>query len=205
MSGQLGRVEWSVASRPAAGHTESGDFSCVREAGEAVLLAVGDALGHGTGAAASGRRFLDVLEVDPIPDLPSLFARCDKLFRSDRGAVLTAALLFVKERLIRYLGVGNVQAVIVRARTPGRDWFLVRSGVVGSGVGRLEDRTISIEPGDVLVLATDGIHAAYATAINPLEPIDRIARAVLDAHGRNDDDSLVLAARFHDSPREEAR
>ncbi len=58
----------------------------------------------------------------------------------------------------------------------------------GVAIGRPEARTLPIEPGDVLVLATDGIHAAYASAINPLETIDAIAegrpRRAHDGQGR---------------------
>jgi phosphoserine phosphatase RsbX len=197
MSERLGRVEWSVATRPAAGHVDSGDFTCVRDLGDAVLLVVVDVLGHGPEAAQAAQRFLDLIEADPIGDLPSLFARCDELLRSDRGAVMTAVLVPANESLLHYLGVGNVQAVVVRGDNRAvREWLLIRSGVVGSGVGRLEARTLPILPGDVVVLATDGIHAAYATAINPLEDIDRIAQAVLDTHATGKDDALVLAARL---------
>ena len=196
MSGVLGRVEWSVATRPADGHTDSGDFSCVRDLDDGVLLVVVDVLGHGSGAAKAARRFKDVIEIDPIGDLPSLFARCDALLRSDRGAVMTAVLVGTNEPLIRYLGVGNVHAVVVRGdNRAAREWLLIRSGVLGSGLGPLEARTLPVRSGDVVVLATDGVHAAYASAVNPLETVDRIAQTVLDTHATGKDDALVLAAR----------
>lgn len=197
MSGRLGRVEWSVATRPAEGHADSGDFSCVRDLGDGVLLVVVDVLGHGSDAAKAARRFLDVIEVEPIGDLAALFARCDALLRSDRGAVMTAVLVRTNEPLIRYLGVGNVQAVVVRGDNRAkREWLLIRSGVLGNGIGPLEARTLPVLPGDVVVLATDGVHAAYASSIDPLQTVDRIARAVLDTHATGKDDALVLAARI---------
>ena len=197
MSEMLGRVEWSVATRPADGHADSGDFACVRDLGDAILLVVVDVLGHGSGAAQAARRFLDVIEADPVADLPSLFARCDVMLRSDRGAVMTAVLMRTDEQLIRYLGVGNVQAVVVRGDNRAvREWLLIRSGVLGSGIRQLEARTLPVLAGDVLVLATDGVHAAYAPSIDPLQTVDRIAQVVLDTHATGKDDALVLAARF---------
>jgi negative regulator of sigma-B (phosphoserine phosphatase) len=197
MSEVLGRVEWSVATRPATGHTESGDFVCVRDVDDGVLVVVVDVLGHGSGAAEAARRFLEVIEGDPVGDLSALFARCDMMLRSDRGAVMTAVLLRNDEQLIRYLGVGNVQAVVVRSDNRAvREWLLIRSGVLGSGIPLLEARTLPVLPGDVLVLATDGVHAAYASAIDPLKTVDRIAQDVLDTHATGKDDALVLAARF---------
>jgi serine phosphatase RsbU (regulator of sigma subunit) len=192
----LGGVEWSVATRPKAGHTDSGDFACVRDLDDGVLLVAADVLGHGADAAKAARRFLDVIEVEPIGDLAMLFARCDALLRSDRGAVMTAVLVRPNERIIRYLGVGNVQAVVVRGdNRAAREWLLIRSGVVGNGLGPLEARTLPVLPGDVVVLATDGVHAAYASAIDPLQTVDRIAQTVLDTHATGKDDALVLAAR----------
>ena len=124
------------------------------------------------------------------------FARCDVMLRSDRGAVMTAVLLRADEPLIRYLGVGNVQAVVVRGDNRAvREWLLIRSGVLGSGLGPLEARALAVRPGDVVVLATDGVHAAYASSIDPLQTVDRIAQAVLDTHATGKDDALVLAAR----------
>jgi hypothetical protein len=196
MISELAGVEWSVAARPAEGHAESGDFSCVREVEGGVLLVAVDVLGHGTGAATAARELEHRLEIEPVTDLPGLFARCDAWIRSQRGAVMTAVLVLARERRIRYLGVGNVQAVIVRAANPAaREWLLLRSGVLGNGVGALEARSSTIETGDVVVLATDGIHAAYASAIDPFEPVDAIARTVLERHARPVDDALVLAAR----------
>ena len=197
MSEVVGGVEWSVATRPKDGHTDSGDFACVRDLDGGVLVVVVDVLGHGSDAAKAGRRFLDVIEAEPIDDLSALFARCDALLRSDRGAVMTAVLMRTDEQRIRYLGVGNVQAVVVRGdNRASREWLLIRSGVVGGGLGLLEARTLPVRPGDVVVLATDGIHPAYASAIDPLQSVDRIAQTVLDTHATGKDDALVLAARF---------
>jgi negative regulator of sigma-B (phosphoserine phosphatase) len=196
MSAVLGGVEWSVASRPKDGHIDSGDFACVRELDDGVLLLVVDVLGHGSEAAQAGRRFLDLIEAEPIGELPGLFDRCDALLRSDRGAVMTAVLMHPNEQLVRYLGVGNVQAVVVRAANrAAREWLLIRSGVLGGGLGPLEARTLPVLAGDVVVLATDGIHAAYASSVDPLQTVDRIAQTVLDTHATHKDDALVLAAR----------
>jgi serine phosphatase RsbU (regulator of sigma subunit) len=197
MSDVFGRVEWSVATRPAEGHIDSGDFACVRNLDDGVLLAVVDVLGHGSDAAKAAQRFKDLLEADPIDELPGLFARCDAVLRSDRGAVMTAVLVRTNEELLRYLGVGNVQAVVVRGdHRAAREWLLIRSGMLGSGLGPFESRTLPVRPGDVVVLATDGVHAAYASAIDPLQTVDRIAQAVLDTHATGKDDALVLAARL---------
>ena len=196
MSRRVGRIEWSVAARPASGHAVSGDFATVREVHDGVLVVAVDVLGHGTDAADAAQELRDAIEREPVTDLPALFARCDQLLRSERGAVMTAAVVH-DHGGIHYLGVGNVQAVVVRgANRAARDWFLIRGGVVGNGIGVLDARPLAFGPGDVVVLATDGVHPAYASTIDPLESTDAIAQRVLDAHARPIDDSLVLAARY---------
>ena len=56
--------------------------------------------------------------------------------------------------------------------------------------------TVSVAPGDTLILATDGVNGDFATGLRLFEPPERIAESILArfAHGR--DDALALVARY---------
>jgi hypothetical protein len=58
-------------------------------------------------------------------------------------------------------------------------------------------QTVSIEPGDMLVMATDGIrHAFMEERILQDAPLDAAER-ILTRHARGTDDALVLVVRYN--------
>jgi phosphoserine phosphatase RsbX len=56
--------------------------------------------------------------------------------------------------------------------------------------------TIDVRPGDVLVLATDGIDATFGDSLDTSGPAQAITDRVLAAHWKPSDDALVVAVRY---------
>ena len=59
-----------------------------------------------------------------------------------------------------WLGVGNVEGVLIRAdtrATPAAESVLLRGGVVGYQLPALQASVVPVSRGDLLILATDGI------------------------------------------------
>ena len=151
-------VEWSVAIRALG--SESGDQYLVSRTADGVLVAVVDGLGHGPEAAAVAKAALAALDADPARDLPGRLAHCHERLRDTRGAVLSLAA-FAPGRLT-WLGVGNVDGVLVRAGSRAAEQLLVRSGVVGRRLPSLEVTRLTVARGDTLILATDGVDGQFA-------------------------------------------
>jgi serine/threonine protein phosphatase PrpC len=55
---------------------------------------------------------------------------------------------------------------------------------------------IPIQRRDVLVLATDGLHAEFGDDVNPSEVAQHTAEHLLKRHGKGTDDALVLVAQY---------
>jgi len=53
-----------------------------------------------------------------------------------------------------------------------------------------------VRPGDVLILATDGVEAAFADSIDISGSAQDISERILAVHGKPIDDALVLAVRY---------
>ena len=51
-------------------------------------------------------------------------------------------------------------------------------------------------PGDLLLLATDGVESGFAPRISSREAATRTAQAILDGYNKRTDDALVLVARY---------
>ncbi|HKQ56320.1 MAG TPA: SpoIIE family protein phosphatase [Candidatus Eisenbacteria bacterium] len=191
-------VEWSVASRALELDT-SGDAHIVRADRDRLLLGVVDALGHGPAAAATTDRALAVLERAAFEDLASVVRRCHEELRSTRGAVLTLVWIDRVRDRMSWVAVGDIQGLVRRDRATGMrlDLLIGRGGVVGRHLPPLVAGVAPIAPGDLLVLATDGIRPGYAQWLSRSETTQRVADAIMGGFRTGRDDALVLVARYH--------
>jgi negative regulator of sigma-B (phosphoserine phosphatase) len=184
-------VEWSVAIRALG--SESGDQYLVSRTADGVLVTVVDGLGHGPEAAAVAKAALAALETDPTRDLPARLAHCHACLRDTRGAVLSLAA-FAPGRLT-WLGVGNVDGVLVRAGSRAVEQLLVRSGVVGRRLPSLEVTRLTVARGDTLIVATDGVDGLFTEDVAAFRA-QPTAEHLLVAHGKGTDDALVMIVRY---------
>ena len=191
-------VEWAVASRPMTGAAVSGDAFLVRELPSAAMVAVVDGLGHGSAAAAAAHQALASLrEGDEEP--MAMLERCHEALRSTRGVVLDLVRFDATRDLLTRLGVGTIQGVLLHAdrhADPRQRMLFRQGGVLGRQLPPLRGEVLAVEPGDTLILATDGIHHAFTeglTCAGPLQPkVDRI----LARHWNRTDDGMVVAVRY---------
>jgi len=192
-------IGYAVATATLPGETETGDGHLVRRASYGVLVGVIDGLGHGAEAAAAARVAVATLEHHVEEPLVALVRRCHERLLGTRGVVLSLASFRTADRMMTWIGVGNVEGVLVRAdpRAGATDGsLLLRGGVVGVRVPDLHASVLRVEPGDTLIFATDGIRSDFARTVHRSEPPDRLAEDILARHRKDTDDALVLVARF---------
>lgn len=198
-------IDWSVASRPVSGQSVSGDLHLVKAFGNRVLVAAIDGIGHGGEAAAAARRAVEILANYADEPTISLVKRCHEALLKTRGVVLTIAKLNTAENTMTWLGVGNVEGRLLRAdasASHSSESVLLRGGLVGGQLPALHASVIPVAAGDLLILATDGIHAVFEDGINLNETPKQIAEKILNRHFKGNDDALVLVARYLGAPHE---
>lgn len=186
--------DWGIAGRALEGERASGDRSLVAPRGEGMLFAVVDGLGHGEEAEIAAREALDTIESHVEDDLPSLVERCHRALRRTRGAVM-AVLTIQEDGRLHWTGVGNVTAVVVRKKGGAREHALLLGGVLGMQVPRVSATEVALQPGDAVVLATDGISASFLDDL-VVGPPQRTADHILEHHASDRDDALVLVLRY---------
>ena len=192
-------IEWDVAQLTLKGQKKSGDRYLVKPFANSVLVAVVDGLGHGEEAAAAAKIAVDVLEANNRDNVISLFKRSHEALRKSRGVVMSMALLNGLERTMTWMGVGNVEGLLVRANPDiklQKESLLIRAGVLGGSLPTLDASIIPIMPGDTLVFATDGIRSGFDEAINSHDPPKEIAGNIMSKYSKDSDDALVLVARY---------
>ena len=194
-------IEWGVATLALPGEAQSGDLHLVKPVGAGVLVAVVDGLGHGAEAATAAQAAVAALERHATESPASLIERCHRALKGTRGVVMSVAVLARPERSMTWLGVGNVEGLLLysdgvaRSGSP-RASLVTRGGIVGSELPRLHPVVLPIAPGDMLVFATDGIREGFAEGLPSEAMPQQLADQILARHGKGTDDALVLVARY---------
>ena len=198
--GSIGPIEWATARRPLPGEEVCGDLPiAVDLGGTAALFGVADGLGHGTAAETAALRAEQEVNRNRNEPLDVLLQRCHRGLTDTRGAAITLVRIDFETDTLSWIGIGNVTADVVSKSAAGiqiRASALLSGGIVGYRIPHaLATHQVSINPGDLLVIATDGILEDHVRGIDFATPAMAIAEHILDAYSRESDDALVLTAR----------
>ena len=192
-------VEWSVATKCRRGEAMSGDLAVVNLLPEGALVGAIDGLGHGSEAAHAAGLAGEVVRERPSRNLVVLAERCHSALRGTRGAAISLAFISPSEGTMTWLGVGNVEGRVLSgdpsAMRPKASLAL-GNGIPGHELPSVRTATLDVRPGDLLVLATDGIEAAFGDSLDTSGSTQAITDRILVAHRRPTDDALVVAVRY---------
>jgi hypothetical protein len=193
------RVEWGVATRCRPGEATSGDLAVVRRQAGGALVAGIDGLGHGGEAARAARRAADVVRASTDDDLVRLVECCHRALQGTRGAAISLAFVSPRSGGTRWLGVGNVEGRVLSgdpAAIRPKGSLALGRGVPGHELPAIRAATVDVRPGDVLLLATDGVDASFADSLDVTGSPQAISERVMAEHRRPSDDALVIAVRY---------
>ena len=192
-------IEWGVATAALAGQSQSGDLHLVKFWPDGALVAAVDGLGHGPEAAVAARLAIATLQEHSPQELITLAQRCHEVLKSTRGVALSLASFKFRDRTLTWLGVGNVEGVLLRAdvaANPARETVMLAGGVVGYNLPPLRATMTTVAKGDTLVFATDGIRNGWAQEVTKDEEPQLIADRIVSRYSKGTDDALVLVARY---------
>lgn len=192
-------IDLGVWSRSLSDQALIGDNYLAMPVRNGVLVAVADGLGHGEEAAAAAGAAMRCLDAYAGSSVISLFQHCHASLKRTRGVVMSLAVFNGVEQTLTWLGVGNVEGVLLRADSnanPPRETILLRGGVVGLHLPQLHAAVMPISPGDTLVFATDGASNAFANALTLFDSPQRLADRIGGQFCKGTDDALVLAGRY---------
>jgi phosphoserine phosphatase RsbX len=192
-------LEYGVAEFVLPGQRESGDRRVVCVNRKGALIGAIDGIGHGEEAARASETAVAILKACASGPIISLVEACHEKLRGTRGVVLSLASIDTEQRMLTWLGVGNVRGFLLRAGTQERrvqEELLLRGGVVGSQLPPLQAAVLPVAHGDTLVFATDGVQGEIAETLSALENPNRAAHRILERYRTGNDDALVLVARL---------
>lgn len=183
-----------IAGRPLRGQSVSGDAAFVSPAGDALVLAVVDGLGHGRDAAMASQTAVRTLAANVDAPMDRLFHHVHLALGRTRGAVMTVARLDPSSLRLTWCAVGNVEGYLSRS-DGSRERVLAAGGIVGHNLPRLRVATLPLRDGDRLVLATDGIRHDLGD-VRHFPTAQAAVDMILERGALPTDDALVLVAAF---------
>ncbi|MCM2276745.1 MAG: serine/threonine-protein phosphatase [Oligoflexia bacterium] len=190
--------------RPFPGEITSGDRCFALTNRDRALLAVIDGSGHGREATQAAEIAEEALKERAGMPLERLLRHCHERLASTRGASVTLATVDARLGLLRWAGVGDVEAMALHWNKGAIDpvgTLISERGVIGYRLPKsIQVSARPIARGDLIVMTTDGIDPGFRSELiatpelASLSSIE-IARAVLEKHGKSSDDALILVAR----------
>lgn len=188
---EIGRIV-----RPAEGETASGDAVLVQRVGASVVVAVADALGHGEAASAAATACIVAIQKHIELPLEELFAAVNDSLRGGRGAVAAVARFEPCARTVALAVLGNIAVVLVRGGRGGsRVAPLPTPGVLGRVFRKVRVETAPFDPGDFMILHTDGVAGPIDVFPLGLLSAQQAALDIVTSHRRPKDDAACAVVR----------
>jgi negative regulator of sigma-B (phosphoserine phosphatase) len=181
-----------VAWRPMYADDVCGDLFFAGSFDRGALIAAIDGGGHGEEARVAATAVVDALRAvsaEPLERaLPAIHAATRD---TRRGAAIAVARVI--GRRVEWVSIGNVAGGIFRGgallREVRRD-----AGSIGINLPVFDVAALDVEPGDALVLATDGVDRRFLMLREVKTDARELASDVLARFREGSDDALVLAA-----------
>lgn len=195
--GKAPHLEWSAARLPKEGEDYCGDRYLVKEAGNKVLTAAIDGVGHGENAGKAALIALKTLESFNGNSLIPLVEHCHKALKNTRGVVMSLAMFDTTVHTMSWISVGNVDGVLIRAGGEKKNKNIVlRGGIVGYKLPSLQASIFPVSPGDLLILTTDGVERDYIDSVSRERSTREIVEYISSNYFKHLDDALVFVARY---------
>ncbi|MGW1886818.1 SpoIIE family protein phosphatase [Streptomyces sp. NPDC001970] len=190
-------------------------FDSIKLPGSRTALVVGDVMGHGLNSAAMMGQLRTAVQTMAALDLPPgrLLRNLDDLAQRLGEHYLATCLYAVYDPIageLQLANAGHVPPVVVRAADGRSELLDLPTGApIGVGGVPFETVRVAVEPGDRLIMCTDGLvevrgedigvglatlcESAAHPAASMDDACDTIIRALNTRGGRKDDVALLMA------------
>ena len=206
---------WTQRTFP--GETICGDQAALFEGGGGCWMVIADGLGHGPRAHAAAAKAVSMVEhvaasgarlgdlpvgttlTTPQITLPALFSNIHDSLKETVGAAVGIAHVDVTDGTVRVAGVGNV---LIRRYGSAETHVVCRDGFLGQPDRRFSGprpAEFRLAPGDLLLLASDGIQGDFTIESYPgmlNDPAVLVAWTLVERFGTAHDDVTCLAVRY---------
>ena len=153
---------WSAVSRPALHESVCGDAWRIAERSDVIVVMMVDGLGHGPEAAKAAELAVAAFEQDPFAPLVEIVKRIDRLMRGSRGGAVAIARVEISNRLVKFVGVGNIAARLKSCDDQPARGLVSHNGTAGVQMLRVHEFDYSLAPQSLLIMHSDGLQSRWS-------------------------------------------
>ena len=189
-------LEHSSLIRPCMGESLSGDAVVIRPLEQGLFVAIVDVLGHGPDAHELTLVIDEYLARHGDSDVSGLMTRLHQYLKGSRGAAVGLCAIDVSGR-VDYAGIGNT---VLRRFGMAETRLVSQDGVLGQNMRTPLHQTLQLEPGDVIVLYTDGVSDRFTSDDYPgvvRHAPKEVANNIVERFGKDHDDAACIAVRYN--------
>jgi negative regulator of sigma-B (phosphoserine phosphatase) len=189
-------LEHSSLIRPCHGEYLSGDAVVVRPLEQGLFVAIVDVLGHGPEANELTHVIDAYLARYGSADVSGLMTRLHQHLKGTRGAAVGLCAIDAAAGRVDYAGIGNT---VMRRFGEVETRLVSQDGVLGQNMRTPLHQTLQLNPGDLIVLYTDGVSDRFTSDDYPgvlRHAPKEVASNIVQRFGKNHDDAACIAVRY---------
>lgn len=189
-----GQVRLGAVGEPYPGETVSGDGWAVATVAGGPTLMMADGAGHGPAAAIAAEAAAAAFKEHGNDDCSRLMEAVHRALAPTRGAAVAIARADLRQRLVRFVGVGNIAGVLVDGSVVRR--MVSHNGTAGHIAPRIREFTYPWTGNPTIILHSDGLSAKWDLEAYPglsASHPSLIAGVLFRDFRRGRDDASVVA------------
>jgi len=148
-------TETGVISSALPGETVSGDAWLSDSSDGRTVCAIADGLGHGPQAAQASICAIESVRTNGAVPLVEQINLAHGALRATRGAALGVAEILHGQGVVKFAGIGNIMAVVIRDGTAHN--LVSQNGILGHQIRRVTEFEYSWSESAILIMCSDGI------------------------------------------------
>ncbi len=190
------QVTYASMIRPCPGERVSGDAVVTKTLEHGLFVAIIDVLGHGAEAHEVALVIDTFLGRYGSSDIAGVMTRLHQQLKGTRGAAVGLCAIDYATFQLDYVGIGNTA---LRCFGNKETRFVSQHGVLGQNMRTPKSQTLLLQPGDTVVLYTDGVSDRFTSEDYPgvmRHPPQEVASKIVARFGKAHDDAACLAVRY---------
>jgi serine phosphatase RsbU (regulator of sigma subunit) len=190
-------LEHSSQIRPCLGERLCGDTVVIQPHEQGLFVAIVDVLGHGPEAHELTHVIDAFLTRYGTSDVSGLMTRLHQHLKGSRGAAVGLCAIDATTGRIDYAGIGNTT---LRRFGKTETRLVSQDGVLGQNMRTPLHQTLQLEPGDLIVLYTDGVSDRFTSDDYPgvlRHTPKEVANNIVQRFGKDYDDAACIAVRYN--------